>query len=170
MKVEKIPAVEGGIVNVIIETPRASQNKYNYDLELQIFLLKKTLPLGMVFPFDFGFIPNTKGGDGDPLDVLVIMDQPGYPGCLVKCRLLGILEAEQVEKNKKRERNDRIIAVSEGSMQYAGVNDIGNLNKDMPYQVEQFFVNYNKLEGKEFIPKKWGGAHAALKMIKKHTV
>ncbi len=79
---------DGGI-NVIIETPKGFRNKYAYDEEFGLIALTKTLPAGSSFPFDFGFIPQTKGGDGDPLDVLVIMEEPAFAGCLVNCRILG---------------------------------------------------------------------------------
>src|SRR4051794_30057700 len=88
MKFDKIRPMDDKLVNVIIETPAGSQNKFNYDPKLRIFKLKKALPMGTVFPFDFGFVPNTQAPDGDPLDVLVLMDQHAFSGCLVQCRLL----------------------------------------------------------------------------------
>src|SRR6476469_1337815 len=86
-------------INVVIETPMGSHNKFEFDPETQLFKLSKLLPEGMVFPLHFGFIPRTKGGDGDPLDALVLMEQPSYPGCLIECSLIGTIEAEQTEKN-----------------------------------------------------------------------
>ncbi len=86
---------ESGDLNVIIETPKGSRNKFKFDEKLGIFTLKHVLPLGAVFPFDFGFIPSTRGEDSDPLDVLVLMDEPAFAGCLVPARLLGVIEAEQ---------------------------------------------------------------------------
>ncbi|HEX8920029.1 MAG TPA: inorganic diphosphatase, partial [Pyrinomonadaceae bacterium] len=74
---------ESDELNVIIETPKGSRNKFNYDERHQLFKLGGVLPLGAVFPFDFGFIPSTLGGDGDPLDILLLMDEPAFPGCLV---------------------------------------------------------------------------------------
>ncbi|HEY1403173.1 MAG TPA: inorganic diphosphatase, partial [Pyrinomonadaceae bacterium] len=82
-------------LRVVIETPRGSRNKYDYDAELGLFKLGGVLPAGAVFPFDFGFVPRTTGGDGDPLDVLVIMDEAAFAGCLVEARLLGVIEATQ---------------------------------------------------------------------------
>src|SRR4051794_16686563 len=104
-------ADEGG-VNVVIETPKGSRNKFAYDPASRLFELKKVLPRGIAFPFDFGFIPSTLAEDGDPLDVLVLMDEPAFPGCKVRCRLVGVIEAEQTEKGKKTLRNDRLIAVA----------------------------------------------------------
>ena len=103
-------------MQVVIETPKGSRNKYAFDAEQRVFSLKKVLPAGMAFPYDFGFIPNTLGEDGDPVDVLVLMDEPAFPGCLLKCRLIGIIQGEQGDK-KDKERNDRIVTGGEGESQ-----------------------------------------------------
>ncbi|HET7898927.1 MAG TPA: inorganic diphosphatase, partial [Flavisolibacter sp.] len=97
--------------DVVIETPKGSRNKYAWNEKKEVFRLKKILPEGAVFPFDFGFFPKTKGEDGDPVDVLVIMDEPAYPGCVIECRIIGALKAKQTEKKKKAVENDRLIAV-----------------------------------------------------------
>src|SRR5688500_9337596 len=99
-------------INVVIETPKGSRNKFVYDPENDYFKLKKTLPFGTVFPFDFGFVPGTKGEDEQPIDVVLLMDFPTFPGCVVECRCLGVVLAEQKEKLKTI-RNDRIICVPE---------------------------------------------------------
>lgn len=85
---------ENGTLNVVIETPRGHRNKYSFDHELGLFRLGGVLTAGAVFPFDFGFLPGTLAADGDPLDVLVLMDEPAFPGCLIPARLLGAIEAE----------------------------------------------------------------------------
>src|SRR5919202_2577365 len=103
-----------GEVNVIIETPKGSRNKFKYDEQRGLFKLSGVLPAGAVFPFDFGFVPSTRGEDGDPLDVLVLMDEPAFAGCLVPSRLIGVIEAEQTEEGTT-ERNDRLIAVAANS-------------------------------------------------------
>ncbi len=153
-------------IDVIIETPRGCRNKYAYDKKLQAFRLKKILPEGAVFPFDFGFIPRTKGGDGDPLDVLVIMDEPAYPGCVVECTIIGALKAEQ-STEKGMVRNDRLIAIPAGSHMYKDMEAIENLNKNILSEIEQFFVSYNKQEGKEFKPQGWANNEEAMKLIQK---
>ncbi|HXS36646.1 MAG TPA: inorganic diphosphatase [Flavipsychrobacter sp.] len=170
MKLKKIPACSNGIINVIIETPKGSQNKYDYVPEAILFKLKKTLPMGSVFPFDFGFIPNTKAEDSDPVDVLVIMDEHAYPGCLIECRVIGAIEAEQTEKNGKKNRNDRIVAVSNVSMLYSDVKHIDDLNKKMISEIEQFFINYNEQEGRKFKILSWVGPNSAFKLVKKCRV
>ena len=165
MKIASIDPKDENIINVIIETPRGSQNKFAYDQELKTFCLRKTLPMGTVFPFDFGFIPKTEAADGDPIDILVIMEEPVYPGCLVRTRLLGILEAEQTEKDGKKVRNDRLVGVSECSVLYKSIRRIEDLNKSMVREIENFFKDYNKHEGKKFKVLDWKGRKAAFRCI-----
>jgi inorganic pyrophosphatase len=167
MQLENFSPVHGKKIFVVIETPRGSQHKYDYDKRLQMFALHKTLPMGTVFPFDFGFIPNTIGEDGDPLDVLVLMEEPAFAGCLVECRVLGILMATQTEKNAKPVRNDRIIAVADCSVLFASVRKVKELNVDMAKEIENFFIDYNKNEGKKFKPIKFDGPKNAMKLISK---
>jgi len=160
------PYDKTGLINAVIETPRGSQNKFAYDQGLEVFRLKKTLPMGTVFPFDFGFIPNTKAEDGDPLDVLIIMEEPTFPGCLIECRLLGVLEATQKEKGDSGERNDRLVAVASKSVLYANISNIKDLNANMITEIENFFIDYNKHEGKKFKPLRWGSMKKALALVK----
>lgn len=148
----RIPPLDpdsNGTVQVIIETPKGSRNKYAFDAELKIFQLKKVLPAGMTFPYDFGFIPSTVAEDGDPTDVLVLMDEPAFPGCLLKCRVIGIIEAQQGKK-KDKERNDRIIAIERANHSFAQVKHIRDLGKKFVNELEEFFVNYHALSGKKY--------------------
>ncbi len=166
MKFTKITPKEKEYVHVVIETPRGSQNKFDYDPKTQAFCLSKTLPMGTVFPFDFGFIPETKGQDGDPLDILIIMEEPAFPGCLLKARLLGVLEANQTEKGDKKIRNDRLVGVSNCSILFGSIKDIDDLNKSMVTEIENFFIDYNKHEGKKFTPIGWKSKKKAFQLIK----
>src|SRR4051794_20384193 len=95
--VADLPAVdeESGELNAVIDTPKGSRNKYKLDEKLRRYRLSGVLPAGAVFPFDFGFVPSTRGGDGDPIDVLILMDEAAFTGCIVPARLIGVLEAEQ---------------------------------------------------------------------------
>src|SRR5207253_4048296 len=113
------------------------------------FTLKKVLPAGMAFPYDFGFVPSTRAGDGDPIDVLVLMDEPAFPGCLVECRLIGVIEAEKIEDGE-HERNDRLIAVEGNTHSYSTTRTIKDLGSDFLKQLEAFFVNYHQREEHEF--------------------
>src|SRR5438270_11444968 len=95
----------------IIETPKGRRNKFKYEHDSGLFSLSNLLPEGFSFPFDFGFIPSTVAEDGDPLDVIVLMDEPAHVGCLVKVRLIGVVKVVQTENGKKT-RNDRLVAGS----------------------------------------------------------
>ncbi len=134
---------------VIIETPKGSRNKYAYEPDERIFTLKKVLPAGMAFPYDFGFVPSTLGGDGDPLDVLVLMDEPAFPGCKLTARVIGIIEGEQ-GRRKKAVRNDRVVAIESANHSYAHVRHIEDLGRQFEQELEQFFVNYHSLSGEEY--------------------
>jgi inorganic pyrophosphatase len=137
------------LIQVVIETPKGSRNKYAFDPEQKVFALKKVLPAGMEFPYDFGFVPSTRAEDGDPVDVLVLMDEPAFPGCLLKCRPVGIIEGEQGKK-KKAERNDRIVAIEQDNHSYAHIKHIEDLGKPFVEELEEFFVNYHELSRKKY--------------------
>lgn len=153
-------------IQVIIETPKGSRNKYAFDPDQRVFTLKKVLPEGMVFPHDFGFIPRTEAEDGDPIDVLILMDEPAFPGCLVRARLIGVIEGEQTEDGKS-ERNDRLLAVSETSHTHSDIKSIGDLNKSLLEEVEKFFVNYHANDGAEFKVLACKGPDTASKRFKR---
>ena len=142
---------ESGLWNVIIDTPKGSRNKYKYDEADGLWHLSKVLPLGASFPFDFGFIPSTRGEDGDPLDVLVLLDEPAFPGCIVPARLIGILEAEQTEKGKTV-RNDRFVAVIETPYNPPTFHTLEGMHPQSLAEIEHFFISYNQMEGRQFKP------------------
>jgi len=148
-RLEPVVEDDNNLIQVIIETPKASRNKYAFNPELKVFALKKVLPAGMTFPYDFGFVPSTKADDGDPLDVLVLMDEPAFPGCLLKCRVVGVIEGEQGKK-KDKERNDRIVAIESANHSYAHVKHVRDLGKKFVKELEEFFVNYHELTGKKY--------------------
>lgn len=139
-------------INVVIETPKGCRNKYALDEELGVFILKGVLTAGHSFPYDFGFIPQTLGGDGDPLDILVLMDEPAFVGCLVPTRLIGVIEAEQTEEDGKTERNDRLVGVSTRSRIHSEIKSINDLSDVLLEQIEHFFISYNEENGKKFKP------------------
>jgi inorganic pyrophosphatase len=165
-RLKAIDEEDDEIITVVIETPRGCRNKYSFDPDQKVFTLKKVLPAGMAFPYDFGFIPSTKGGDDDPIDVLVLMDEPAFPGCVVQCRLIGIIEGEQGE-DKEVERNDRILAIEIGSHSWDDVRHVDALGKKLRKELEEFFVNYHELSGKEYRILGMKGPGAAKKCVKK---
>jgi inorganic pyrophosphatase len=137
-------------ITAIIETPRGKGYKIDFDPAEGHYKLKKVMPAGLVFPFDFGYIPGTAGGDGDPLDVLIISEIETFTGCAMDCRIIGALKVMQQEKNGERMRNDRLIAVPAVSVQYAHIKALNQLPPDILKQIESFFSNYNQQAGKVF--------------------
>jgi inorganic pyrophosphatase len=149
----------------VIETPRGHRNKFDYDPSTDLFILGGLLPEGMVFPFDFGFIPETLGGDGDPLDVIVLMDAPAHVGCLLVVRLVGVINAEQTDDGKT-EKNDRLVGVAIHSYDHGQVGSINELNKTFLSQLEAFFVNYNRERGRKFRISGTGGPRKAVECVR----
>ncbi len=132
-------------LQVVIETPKNSRNKYAFDHDRRVLVLKKTLPIGMVFPYDFGLVPSTKADDGDPIDVLLLMDEPAVPGCVIDARLIGVIEGEDELPDGKRQRNDRLLAVAEASHQFDSVHHVDDLPKSMLDHMSEFFAAYPRL-------------------------
>jgi inorganic pyrophosphatase len=162
-------------VNVVIETPRGSRIKYAWKPEHELFAHRRLLPLGMTFPYDFGFIPSTVAEDGDPLDILVLLEESLAVGTLVEARLIGVIEAEQTEpsgQNGKKKskpqtkRNDRLLAIGKLSKDYAGIEDPRKMRPDTIDQIQAFFQQYNKLEGKKFKPIGVRGPKQAVKIVR----
>ena len=154
-------------INVIVETSKGSRNKITFDPERGLYELGGVLPVGASFPYDFGFVPSTLGDDGDPLDVLLLMDEPVFAGCLVSARLVGVITAEQQERDGAVERNDRLLAVAEKSRLHADVRGLDDLGDTLLEEIEHFFVSYNEIKGKRFTPTGRKGARAARKIVEK---
>jgi inorganic pyrophosphatase len=153
-------------INVIIETPKASIEKYAFDKKSGFFQLKKILPAGMSFPFDFGFIQQTEGEDGDPLDALVISELKSFPGCMMECRLIGAITAEETGEDGIV-RNDRFLLVPVLSKQFEKLEKIEDMSQEELKELGNFFVQYNKAEGKEFHIIKMQDPKKAYQQIKK---
>jgi inorganic pyrophosphatase len=170
-KIKKTPITElpargqKQILNVVIDTPKGSRNKYKYDEKRGLFRLSRVLPSGAIFPFDFGFLPSTKAEDGDPLDVLLLMDVPAFPGCLVEARLLGVLEAEQREEDGRLVRNDRLLAVAKEAPTFDDIHEPKDLSPILLNEVVHFFVSYNQISHKEFRPLGLKGPEVAWKAV-----
>jgi inorganic pyrophosphatase len=153
------------ICRAIIETPKGCRNKFDYDPDSGLFKLGGLLPEGMMFPFDFGFIPSTLAEDGDPIDIMVLMDAPAHVGCLIDIRIIGIVMAEQTEEGKT-ETNDRLLGVAIHSYDHQDLKTISDVSKTLLDQVEEFFVSYNKQRGKKFKITGTGGPRKAIKFLK----
>lgn len=154
------------LINVIIETPKASPFKVKFDEQSEVFRVHKAMPLGTVFPFNFGFVPFTKGGDGDPLDVLLLSDFPLPVGSVVVAELIAVLEGVQQDRTEKQ-RNDRLIAIPielSSRKPMLPVIEFGSVTKEA---VEQFFVKYNELQGRVFSPICYAEADQAIRLVQK---
>ena len=164
-----LPAIdpESQEVTAVIETPKFSPNKYKFDEKGCFFRLGIVLPKGSYFPYDFGFIPSTRGEDGDPLDVLVLMDDPAPVGCVLTVGLIGAIEAEQREKDGEWERNDRLLAVACKSHLHAHVQDLDGLRPNLLEEIEAFFSYYNSQRGKKFKPLRRVGRSKAGKLVQR---
>lgn len=159
---------ETGDLRIVVETPKGSRNKYKYDPACDCLELTTALPVGMVFPYDFGFVPATTGQDGDPLDVLVLMDDPVVPGCVIRGRLLGAFKARQRgKKDKDWIRNDRLVAVACHAQTHQDAKTLEDLRPHMPQEISAFFVEYNKLRGRQFETLDICGPHKAMKIVER---
>ena len=154
-------------VTIMIETPRHAVGKYFFDEKTKSFRLKKMLPLGMSFPYDFGMIRQTIAGDGDPLDAMVITECDTYPGVEMECRTIGALLATQKTAGKKKFRNDRFLFVPLDSRLYQHLKNIHQLSVKHNQELIDFFINYNKLENKLFEPLRLVNSTKAENMLKK---
>lgn len=153
-------------VHAVVETPRGSRAKLEFDPKLDVFTLAKPLLAGLTYPYDWGFIPSTKGEDGDPLDALIIHDAATYPGLVLTCKPIGVLKIIQ-SKDGQKERNDRLFVVPDRSPFEGDLEDIRHLPKRAKCELEQFFEATNALEDKKLKFVGWDGPARAKKIIKK---
>jgi inorganic pyrophosphatase len=154
-----------GVCRAIIETPKGRRSKFDYDPQTRLFRLKTVLPEGMSFPLDFGFIPSTLADDGDPTDVMVLMDEPACVGALLDVRLIGVLEAEETEKGRT-EGNDRLLAVAAVSHLYADIRTPEDLPTAFVDHLGDFWIEKDKLEGKDFKVLGVQGPDAAIQLVR----
>jgi|SRR5579872_6196776 len=157
---------ESGLLNVIVETPRGSRNKFKHNEKHGLFMFDKALPIGQTFTFDFGFLPSTVGEDGDPLDALVLTNEPTFVGCLVPAKLLGVIEAEQTVADKTT-RNDRFLtAPIEAKSQKPPEGTIDTLDLILAANIAKFFIVYNDLQDRKFKVLQISGPDRAMELIK----
>jgi inorganic pyrophosphatase len=153
-------------LRVVIETPKGSRNKYDYDPDCDCLKLAAVLPEGMSFPYDFGFVPSTLGEDGDPLDILVLMDAPVIPGCVIHARPIGAIEAKQKAKGETWQRNDRLIAVAVHAQTHENIKSMDDLRPHLVDEIKAFFIDYNRLRERKFKPLAESSPRKARKLIR----
>jgi inorganic pyrophosphatase len=154
-----------GNVTAVIETPKGSPNKFDYDEGMAAFRLAGVMPEGTTFPYDFGFVPSTLAEDGDPLDVLVLLDAPVVVGCVLTIRLVGVVEAKQRKKGERWIQNDRVLAVATHAHTHEHVRSLDDLRPGLVTEIEDFFRHYNEMKGTEFKPVDRGGPKKAQKLL-----
>ncbi|WP_456481505.1 inorganic diphosphatase [Methanopyrus sp.] len=148
------------VVYAVIEIPRGSRNKYEYDEERGFFKLDRVLYSPFHYPLDYGFIPRTLYDDGDPLDILVIMQDPTFPGCVIEARPIGLMKMLD-----KGEQDDKVLAVPTEDPRFKDVEDLDDVPKHLLDEIAHMFSEYKRLEGKETEVLGWEGADAAKEAI-----
>lgn len=161
----KLPLETGNdLVRVVIETPKGSHQKIDYDDTRECFFVKRRLPQGLAYPFHFGFFPSTRGGDGDPLDAIVLHDDSAFPGLVFACRLVGMLKLSQREAGRTF-RNDRFIAIPDSDMAHAEIQNARDLSKPMRKEIEEFLTASVRLEDRRLTFQGWVDRRASRKAL-----
>ena len=157
----KIGAQAPQIINAVVEIPRGSHNKYEYDEELDVIRLDRVLHSPLYYPADYGFVPETRSEDGDHLDVLVIMTGSVFPGCMLSARPIGVLDMEDEEG-----RDWKIVAVAEKDPRQTKIQSIDDLDEQFKNEIKHFFEQYKMLENKWVKVNGWMGKEDAFRIIK----
>lgn len=151
------------VVNTVIEIPKGSHNKYEYDEELDVFSLDRVLHSPLHYPADYGFIPETRADDGDHLDIMVIGGDPTFPGCLLRARAIGIMK--MIDGGEK---DYKVLAVQEDNTRFDKIQELDDIKQFNPHFLDEtahFFESYKYLEGKEVEIKGWGDKKEAIQEI-----
>jgi inorganic pyrophosphatase len=159
----RIPAQpKPGLINVLIEIPAGSKNKYEYDKDLQAFALDRVLYSSVQYPYDYGFVPNTLADDGDPLDGMVLIDQPTFPGCVIAARPIGMLE--MIDGG---DRDEKILCVPDKDPRYSQIRSLQDLAPHRLEEIAEFFRSYKNLEKKLTEILGWQDVDQVMPLVKK---
>jgi len=159
--------VNDGSIHVVVETPRGSSAKLKYDPHLRVMTLSRPLTLGLTYPYDWGFVPSTRGPDGDPLDAMVMWDGRSYPGVVLPCKPLGLLCVEQENREShRRERNDRLVMLPVPAPRSDAIRTVFDLAERVRVELEQFFLTAVAFEGKHLTMRGWAGPDDAISLIR----
>lgn len=149
-----------GVVDVLVEIPRGSRNKYEYDKERGVMVLDRVLYSSVHYPTDYGYVPETLAEDGDPVDVMVVVHEPTFPGCIVPARPVGVLEMED-----EKGMDHKVLAVPVGDPRFEDVHALEDLGSHWLREIENFFATYKKLEEKPTEVRGWSGAEEARRIV-----
>ena len=150
-------------VEVLVEIPRGSRNKYEYDKKRHMVVLDRVLYSSVHYPTDYGFIPDTLGSDGDPLDALVIVNEPTFPGCIIPARPIGLLDMRDDKGD-----DEKVLAVPLGDPRFEGVNSLADISAHWLREIENFFQTYKTLEDRPTIMRGWRDTESAWQMIERY--
>jgi inorganic pyrophosphatase len=153
----KAPAV----INAVVEVPGGQTNKYEYDRSLQVFRLDRPLYASVHYPGDYGFVPGTLAPDGDPLDILILLPAPTFPGCLIEVRPVGVLAMRDQQKP-----DEKVLAVASTSPTHRQVRDHTDFAPHVLREIEHFFAVYKELEGKHTEIGGWRGSREAQELVR----
>jgi inorganic pyrophosphatase len=157
----RIPAQpKPGLINVLIEIPGGSKNKYEFDKDMNAFALDRVLYSSVQYPYDYGFIPNTLADDGDPLDGMVIMDQPTFPGCVIAARPIGMME--MIDGG---DRDEKILCVLDKDPRFAHIKSLSNIAPHRLDEIAEFFLTYKNLEKKKVEILGWKEAEHVVPLV-----
>jgi inorganic pyrophosphatase len=166
---KKLPAFRPDrSLNVVIESPRGSMVKFKYDPEHEVMSVSRPLPLGLTYPFDWGFIPSTRAEDGDPLDAFVLWEGSSYPGIVIPCRAIGVLNAEQTNPStKRRARNDRVAVLPIKAPRQEHIQSVRDLTPRVRSEIERFFLHVVAFEEKKVKLLGWGAPDEAEALVRR---
>lgn len=163
MDLSRIPAQpKSGLINVLIEIPAGSKNKYEFDKDLEAFALDRVLYSSVQYPYDYGFVPNTLADDGDPLDGMVLIDQPTFPGCIIAARPIGMLE--MIDGG---DRDEKILCVPDKDPRYAKVKSLDDIAPHRLEEIAEFFRTYKNLEQKVTEILGWKSVDEVMPLVEK---
>lgn len=163
MDLSRIPAQpKAGLINVLIEIPKGSKNKYEFDKDMQAFALDRVLFSSVQYPYDYGFVPNTLADDGDPLDGMVMMDQPTFPGCVIAARPIGMLE--MIDGG---DRDEKILCVPDKDPRYANIKSLKDVPQHRLDEIAEFFKTYKNLEKKVTEIRGWLDVDQVMPLVEK---
>ncbi|MEM1239969.1 MAG: inorganic diphosphatase [Cyanobacteria bacterium P01_H01_bin.26] len=163
MDLSRIPAQpKPGLINVLIEISGGSKNKYEFDKDINAFALDRVLFSSVQYPYDYGFVPNTLADDGDPLDGMVLMDEPTFPGCVIAARPIGMLE--MIDGG---DRDEKILCVPDKDPRYVGVKTLDDIASHRLDEISEFFKTYKNLEKKVTEILGWKGLDEVQPLVEK---
>lgn len=157
------PAGNPLIVDAVVEIPRGSRNKYEIDQATGAVWLDRVLYSSVHYPGDYGFIPGTRGQDGDPLDVLILVEEPTFPGCRIHVRLVGVLDMQDGQTH-----DEKLLGVPVGDPRFEEVAELGDLPRHLLTEIEQFFKTYKMLEGTTVRTGGWQGTAVVSELLRKY--